>query len=40
MSFYLVTAGAGFTGSNIVAELVQRRERAVEGMDYVLHQGG
>ena len=36
----LVTGGAGFIGSNIVTELVRRRERAVEGADYVLHQGG
>ena len=76
MATYLVTGGAGFIGSNIVAELVRRGERvrvldnfatgkreniapflsqvdliegdlrhpeavrqAVEGADYVLHQG-
>jgi hypothetical protein len=37
---YLVTGGAGFIGSNIVAELVRRGERIVEGVDYVLCQGG
>ena len=76
MTFYLITGGAGFIGSNIVAELVRRGERvrvldnfatgkrenlapflgqveltegdlrhpetvrqAVEGVEYVLHQG-
>jgi len=40
MTAYLATGGAVFINSNIVAELVRRRERAGEDMDYVLHQGG
>ena len=33
---HLASGGAGFTGSNIVAELVQRRARAGENVSYVL----
>ena len=33
MAFHLITAGAGFIGSNIVAELVRRGERVVEGVE-------
>jgi nucleoside-diphosphate-sugar epimerase len=36
---FLITGGAGFIGSNIVAELVRRGERTVEGVDYVPRQG-
>ena len=36
MATYLATGWAGFIGSNIAAELVQRGERAGEGLDYVL----
>ena len=36
MATYLITGGAGFTGSNIAAELVQRGEQAVKGVDYAL----
>ena len=43
MSFYLVTGGAGFIGSNIVAELVRQGERVWVLDNFAtarLHSGG